>query len=104
MAKNTGNINSDIDLYVIVNDKEYAKRKLTKNYFCGSIFEQSNYPVYIDGKVINKDYLKRIWTDGNECIKNTFSQVKLLYSLDNEINGLINNVDKIYSDRNENIR
>ena len=48
--------------------------------------------------------MKRIWTDGNECIKNTFSQVKLLYSLDNEINGLINNVDKIYSDRNENIR
>ena len=35
LAKNTGNINSDIDLYVIVNDKEYEKRKLTKDYFCG---------------------------------------------------------------------
>ena len=103
LAKNTGNSNSDIDLYVIVNDQEFSKRKQAKNYFCGSIFEQSNYSTYIDGKIINKDYLRKIWTEGNECIKNTFSKVKLLYSLDDEINRLVNNEDKKYFDNNENI-
>jgi predicted nucleotidyltransferase len=40
IAKNNGNKNSDIDLYVIVNDREYETRKLTKKYFCGTIFTQ----------------------------------------------------------------
>jgi hypothetical protein len=104
MAKNNGNKNSDIDLYVIVNDREYETRKLTKNYFCGTIFDQSNYPVYVDGKIINKDYLRKIWTEGNECVKNTFSRVKILFSLDNEIDELLKNVDKINYEKEENAR
>jgi predicted nucleotidyltransferase len=104
LAKNTENENSDVDIFVIVDDIEFEKRKLYKDYFVGTIFEQSNYPVYIDGKIINKDFLKRIWTEGNECIKYTFSQVKLLYSLDNEIEEIIKNIEKTNYNKKENIK
>jgi predicted nucleotidyltransferase len=104
LAKNTENENSDVDIIVIVNDEEFENRRKTKNYFCGTIFEQSNYPVYIDGKIVNKDYLKRIWSEGNECVKNTFSKIQLLYSCDTEISETINNFDKINHNKNENIR
>jgi predicted nucleotidyltransferase len=104
LAKNNGNENSDIDLYVIVDDEEFETRKLSKNYFCGTIFNQSNYSVYVDGKIINKDFLKKIWTEGNECIKNTFSQVKILFSLDTEINDMLKDMDKTNYDKEENIK
>lgn len=104
LAKNKGNKDSDVDFIVIVDDEEYEKRKLIKNYFCGTLFEQLNYPVYIDGKVVNKDYLKKIWSEGNECVKNTFSEVKLLYSKDNEIDELLKDIDKTNYSKNENIR
>jgi len=104
LAKNTENENSDVDIFVIVDDIEFEKRKLCKDYFVGTILEQSNYPVYIDGKIINKDFLKKIWTEGNECIKNTFSQIQLLYSIDNEIEAIIKNIDKKNYQKFENIR
>ena len=104
LAKDTGNKASDVDIIVIVNDEEYEKRKLIKNYFCGTLFEQSNYPVYVDGKIVNKNYLKKIWSEGNECVKNTFSEVKFLYSKDNEIEELLKNIDKTNYSKGENIK
>ena len=104
LAKNTENENSDVDIFVIVDDIEFEKRKLCKDYFVGIIFEQSNYPVDIDGKIINKDFLKKIWTEGNECIKNTFCQIQLLYSNDNEIEEIIKNMEKTNYDKKENIK
>ena len=104
LAKNTENENSDVDIFVIVDNNKFEKRKLTKDYFVGTIFNQSNYPVYIDGKIINKDFLRKIWTEGNECIKNTFSQVKLIYSIDNEIDELIKIMDTTNYSKDENIR
>jgi predicted nucleotidyltransferase len=104
LAKNTGNNDSDVDIIVVVNDDEFIKRKLIKNYFCGTIFEQSNFPVYIDGKIVNKEYLRKIWSEGNESIKNTFSEVKVLYSCDPEIDELLNNFDKTNYCRSENIK
>ena len=104
LAKNKGNKDSDVDFIVVVNDEEYEKRKLSKNYFCGTLFEQTNYPVHIDGKIVNKNYLKKIWSEGNECVKNTFSKIKLLYSCDPEINEIINNFDIINNNKNENIK
>jgi predicted nucleotidyltransferase len=104
LAKNTENENSDVDIFVIVDDTEFEKRKSKKDYFVGTIFNQSNCPVYIDGKIINKDFLRKIWTEGNECIKNTFSEIKLLYSCDKEIDILLNNYDRTNYRKNENIK
>ena len=104
LANDTGNNNSDIDIFVVVSDEEYAKRRIVKNYFCGTLFEQSNYPVYIDGKIINKDYLKRVSTEGNECVKNTFLKTKLLFSKDREITESLKNIDKTNYQKSENIK
>jgi len=104
LAKKAGTDNSDVDIFVVVDDAEFEKRKLTKDYFVGTIFDQSNYPVYVDGKIINRDFLKRIWTEGTECIKSTFSTIKLIYSRDNEIDELIKNRDMKNYDKKENIR
>jgi hypothetical protein len=49
--------------------------------------------------------LKKIWTEGNQCVKNLFSnEVKLLYSCDNEIDKLLKDFDKTNYDRSENIK
>jgi predicted nucleotidyltransferase len=104
LAKNTGNKESDVDIIVVVDDDEFMKRKLIKNYFCGTIFDQPNYPTYIDGKIVNKEYLRKIWSEGNECVKNTFSEVKLIYLRDPEISKLLNDFDKINYNKNENIK
>ena len=104
LAKNSGNENSDVDIIVVVTDDEFEKRKLTKNYFCGSLFRQADYPAFIDGKIVNRDYLKKVRTDGNESAKNTFSAVKLLYARDNQIAEILNNHEKSNYDKSENIR
>ncbi|GHU22870.1 hypothetical protein FACS1894172_07820 [Spirochaetia bacterium] len=104
LAKNTGNKNSDVDIFVIVNDIEFEKRRKQKNYFWGTNFETSIYPVEIDGKIINKDFIKRIWKNGNECIKNTFNKVRLLYSCDEEIGKLLEKRNIINLEKEENIR
>jgi len=49
LASNTGSKNSDVDIIVVVNDKEFDERRKARNYFCGTLFKQSNYNVYIDG-------------------------------------------------------
>ncbi|GHU18680.1 hypothetical protein FACS1894163_10970 [Spirochaetia bacterium] len=104
LAKNTSTKNSDVDVLVIVNDIEFEKRKKQKNYFLGTNFEPSMFPVEIEGKIINKDYLKRIWKDGNECVKNTFSKIKILYSYDKEIDELLENMDTKNIEKEENIK
>jgi predicted nucleotidyltransferase len=82
LAKNTETKDSDVDVFIVVNDDEFEERRKQKNYFWGTNFETSKYLVEIDGKIINKDFIKRLWKDGNECIKNTFNKIKLLYSSD----------------------
>jgi len=104
LAKNTENENSDVDIFVVVSNDEFDKRKLTKNYFIGTIFDQKNYPAYIDGSIINKEFLEKIWTEGNECIKNTFSQVILLYSINKEIDVLIMTKKMTNYSKEENIK
>jgi predicted nucleotidyltransferase len=104
LAKNNGNTNSDVDIFVVVNGNEFEQRKKNKDYFCGTIFDQKKYPVSIDGKIIDKNFLKKIWIDGNECTKNTFSDVKLLYSCDKEIDNLLENTDKTNYNKEENIK
>jgi hypothetical protein len=104
IGKNNGNTNSDVDIFVVVDDNEFERRKKNKDYFCGTIFDQKKYPVTIDGKIIDKNFLKRVWIDGNECIKNTFSDVKLLYSCDKEIDTLLKNTDKTNYNKEDNIK
>lgn len=104
LAKDTGTKNSDVDVFVVVADNEFEKRKAQKNYFCGTLFDQSRYPAPIDGKVVSKGFISRIWTDGNECIKNNFSKVKLLFSRDGKIAGILNKADKANYSKLENIR
>jgi predicted nucleotidyltransferase len=104
LAKNTGTKNSDVDVLIIVNDCEFEKRKKQKNYFWGTNFESSIFPVEIEGKVINKDYLRRVWKDGNECIKNTFNKIQLLYSYDKEIDIILQNKNIKNIEKDENIK
>ena len=104
LAKNTSNKNSDVDVFIVVDDIDFEKRRKEKNYFWGTNYESTKFPVEIDGKIINKDFLKRVWADGNECIKNTFSNTKLIYSCDDEIINLLDDKNTVNADREENIK
>ncbi|MDR2515991.1 MAG: nucleotidyltransferase domain-containing protein [Spirochaetaceae bacterium] len=104
LAKKTSNENSDVDVFIVVDDIDFETRRREKNYFWGTNYTSTEFPVEIDGKIINKDFLKRIWKDGSECIKSTFSNIKLLYSCDDEIIKLLEGKNMENKDREENIR
>jgi len=104
LVKGTSTEHSDVDVFVMVTDEEFEKRKANKDYFCGTLFDQSKYPAPVDGKVVNKEYISRIWVDGNESVKGNFLQIKILFSHDLEVTDILNNADKTNYDKAENIK
>ena len=104
LVKGTSSGKSDVDVFVVVSDEEFERRRTQKDYFCGTLFHQSKYPTSIDGKVVNKEFLQQIWVNGNECIKNNFSKIDILYSQDSEIAKILNDADKINHNKAENIK
>jgi predicted nucleotidyltransferase len=89
LAQGSETDKSDIDLFVVVNDERFEIERGKKNYFWGTNFDSNEYLVEIDGKLIPKDFLRKVWIDGNESIINTLEYSKLLYSCDNEIKELL---------------
>lgn len=105
IAKGTETNKSDIDVFVVVTDERFNKEKVNKNYFWGTDFDSKEFKVEVDGKIIPKDFLKKVWLFGNESIKNTLYYSKVIYSLDNEIEELLSNKTSILElDKAENIR
>lgn len=89
LAKGTETDQSDIDVFVVVTDERFNNEKLHKNYFWGTDFDFKEFNIEIDGKVIPKDFLSKVWKYGNESIKSTLYYSKLIYSIDSDIEDLL---------------
>lgn len=85
IAQGTERDESDIDVFVVVTDERFEKEKTIKNYFWGTDVDTSEFKTEVDGKIIPKDFLKKVWELGNESIKNTLIHSKIIYSVDDEI-------------------
>lgn len=105
VAKGTETDRSDIDVFVVVTDERFDKEKETKNYFWGTDFDSEEFKVEVDGKIIPKDFLSKVWEYGNECVKSTLYYSKVIYSRDTDIEKLLANKHSIsIEQKNENIR
>ena len=105
LAKGTETDQSDIDVFTVVTDARFNKEKSNKNYFWGTDFDSNEFKVEIDGKIIPKDFLSKVWKLGNESIKHTLYYSKVIYSIDDDVEKLLQDKSYISNDKkNENIR
>lgn len=105
IAKGTETDSSDIDVFVVVTDERFKKEMLKKNYFWGTEFDSKEFKTEVDGKIIPKDFLEKVWDYGNESIKCTLYDSKVIYSRDESIEKLLMNRTYLsIEEKNENIR
>jgi predicted nucleotidyltransferase len=89
LARDAGRPDSDVDLFIVVTDEAFQMRRTEKDYFWGTHSDSAPYPVEVDGKIVDKEFLRRLWINGNESIKSTFMDVSLIYSRDAELRSLL---------------
>lgn len=105
IARGTETDISDVDVYVVVSDERFESEKLNKNYFWGTNFDSVEFSVEVDGKIIPKDFLEKVWERGNECVKSTLRYSKVLFSRDSDIENLLSNYqDYTQKEKKENMR
>lgn len=105
IAKGTETDRSDIDVFVVVTDERFNREMMSKNYFWGTNFDSKEFKVEVDGKIIPKNFLEKIWEYGNESIKSTLHHSKVIYSRDRDIAKLLMNKSNLSKqNRKENAR
>jgi predicted nucleotidyltransferase len=92
LAKKTGNAKSDVDIIVVVTEKMYKQKKASKDYFWGTDFDNKNFSVEIDGKIVPKEFLDAVKSRGTENIKYTLYFSELIFSRDSEIERLFKEI------------
>jgi predicted nucleotidyltransferase len=104
LVNGTSTEQSDVDVYIVVNEDEWKKRKRNKDYFWGTLHDQDHYPTPVDGKVVNLDFINKISKTGTEAIQSTFENVELIYCNDAKLSEAIQNISKNHLiDRTEKI-
>ncbi|MFW9822311.1 MAG: nucleotidyltransferase domain-containing protein [Candidatus Thorarchaeota archaeon] len=92
VAKGMEREDSDIDVLLVATDEEFEKRKKTNMYF---YYETKfcDYPGgYIDGKVVNLDFLKIIAERGSEPARDAFRDAWIAYSKIPELQSLLKEI------------
>jgi len=88
---------SDIDLYLVVTDTEYANIRTKKDFFYGSWDPHAFSGIEIDGKIIKMDFLQSAVTQASEPTRASFQDAYPLFSHNNAIAGLIKQI-AVYPD------
>jgi predicted nucleotidyltransferase len=80
IAKKSEKENSDIDIIIVATDEEFNNREKNKDFH---FFDNTicDYPDgYIDGKVINLEFLKRLESGGSEPARSAFNGTIIAFS------------------------
>ncbi|WP_422106812.1 nucleotidyltransferase domain-containing protein [Winogradskyella sp.] len=92
VAKGCARTDSDVDFIMIATDEEYAKRLQTNDLFINRK-DLTNYPNgFVDGKIINEEFLHQVLNKGNEPTRAAFDSAIIGFS---KIEGLQDIVNKI---------
>ncbi len=92
VAKGCARDDSDVDFLIVANDEEYENRKSGGDLFINRA-DLSNYPGgYVDGKIIDTQYLYELAEKGNEPSRAAFEGAFLGYS---RLEGLASVISKI---------
>jgi hypothetical protein len=94
LVNGTSTEQSDVDVYIVVNEDEWKNRQRNKDYYWGTLHDQDHYPTPVDGKVVSLDFIKKISISGTEAIQSTFETVELIYCNDAKLSEAILNISK----------
>jgi hypothetical protein len=83
---------SDIDLYLVVTDKEFERVRAEEGCFYGSWDPSRFSGVEIDGKIVNKGFLSEAAARGSEPTRASFEGAYTEFSHDPEIDALIERI------------
>ncbi len=92
LAKATGTAQSDVDVIVVVSDEVYDQKKVNKDFFWGTDFDNDKFPVEVDGKIVPKEFLEKVKIQGNESIKYTLYFSEVIFSRDSEIDLMLEEI------------
>jgi predicted nucleotidyltransferase len=96
---------SDIDLLIVVDDKDFKSRR--ENYDLKMIDKESAVydGGYIDAKYISQEYIRQVGIKGSDAARYAFKDAKILYSKIDNLQSLINAAVKYPSeDKNKRIK
>jgi len=92
VAKGEERDDSDIDFILVVSDEEYEKRK-RKNRIIFYDTQYCDYPGgYVDGKIINLQFLKTVAERGSEPARDAFRDAWIAFSKIPELEEILNKI------------
>jgi hypothetical protein len=92
LVKGWGGEHSDVDFILVATDEEYARRSETSDY--GFFSQQfTDYPGgYVDGKIVDLQFLRDVDAKGSEPARSAFVNVYTTFSRNPEIDRLIKRI------------
>jgi len=85
VAKGCARDDSDVDFMIVATDQEYQERQASGNFFINRQ-DLTDYPGgFVDGKIIDMGYLKKVAEKGNEPTRAAFDGVIVAFS---QVDGL----------------
>lgn len=94
VAKGCAREDSDIDFMIIARDEVYRKCKQQKDLFINRT-DLCDYPGgFVDGKIINLDYLLEVAKSGNEPSRAAFDGAFLAHSQIDNLKGLLSEISR----------
>lgn len=92
VAKGIARNNSDVDCYLVLTDEAFYSRKQRDDLFYFSQ-EGCNYEGgYIDGKIVNQDFVKAAAAKGSEPTRASFERAFVAYSRIPELRELVSSI------------
>jgi hypothetical protein len=105
LAGGTARPDSDVDLYLVVTDKEFARLRQTKAFFYGTWDPHELFGVCVDGKIVGMRFLRDAAREGSEPTRASFQNAYAAFCRKKEIEELIKKIP-VYpeSERTERIK
>ena len=92
VAKQCARDDSDVDFMIIATDEEYKKREKVGDLFINRT-ELCDYEGgYVDGKIINMEYLQEVALNGNEPSRAAFDGAFIAYSRSQKLENILTEI------------
>ena len=105
VAKGCSRPDSDIDFMIVATDEEFRNRQKAGDFFINRT-DLTDYPGgFVDGKIIDMDYLKQVVDKGNEPTRAAFDQAIIAFSKVDNLASIIHAIQQYpETDRDQKLR
>ncbi len=92
IAKKEEKDDSDIDLYLVVNEAEFERISKTKSFFYGTYDPDEFFGIDIDGKIIGMQFLREAVIHASDPTRFSFQDAYTVFSRSKEVDELIKKI------------